>query len=109
MKEAREDSTVLRLVEQQESRPAPRRVGRYDICFELAAGGMATIYLARVDGPGGFRKLVALKCIHPHLVRQSGFVEMFLDEARLASRGSPPNVCSVFDFGFADGTYYNAM
>ena len=108
MKEAREDSTVLRLV-QSEERPAPRRVGRYDICFELAAGGMATIYLARVDGPGGFRKLVALKCIHPHLVRQSGFVEMFLDEARLASRIAHPNVCSVFDFGFADSAYYIAM
>jgi len=107
MTEAREDSTVLRLV--QPDRPAPRRVGRYDICFELAAGGMATVYLARVDGPGGFRKLVALKCIHPHLVRQSGFVEMFLDEARLASRISHPNVCSVFDFGFADSTYYIAM
>ena len=107
MKEAREDSTVLRLVETD--RPAPRRIGRYDICFELAAGGMATIYLARMDGPGGFRKLVALKCIHPHLVKQSGFVEMFLDEARLASRVGHPNVCSVFDFGFADSTYYIAM
>jgi serine/threonine-protein kinase len=102
--EAREDSSILHLV-----RPTPRRIGRYDICFEIAAGGMATIYLARVEGPGGFKKLVALKCIHPHLVRQAGFVEMFLDEARLASRISHPNVCSVFDFGFADSTYYIAM
>lgn len=103
-KESREDSSVLQLI-----RPAPRRIGRYDICFEIAAGGMATIYLARAEGPGGFKKLVALKCIHPHLVRQQGFVEMFLDEARLASRISHPNVCSVFDFGFADSTYYIAM
>jgi serine/threonine-protein kinase len=102
--EAREDSSILQLV-----RPTPRRIGRYDICFEIAAGGMATIYLARVEGPGGFKKLVALKCIHPHLVRQAGFVEMFLDEARLASRINHPNVCSVFDFGFADSTYYIAM
>ncbi len=102
--EAREDSSILTLV-----RPTPRRIGRYDICFEIAAGGMATIYLARVEGPGGFKKLVALKCIHPHLVRQAGFVEMFLDEARLASRITHPNVCSVFDFGFADSTYFIAM
>ena len=34
---------------------------------------------------------------------------MFLDEARLASRIHHPNVCSVFDFGFADGSYYIAM
>lgn len=101
---AREDSALLSIV-----RPAPRRIGRYDICFELAAGGMATIYLARIEGPGGFKKLCALKCIHPHLVRQASFVEMFLDEARFASRIHHPNVCSVFDFGFADGSYYIAM
>ncbi len=87
----------------------PRRIGRYDICFELASGGMATVYLARLDGMGGFSKLVALKCIHPHLVRQEGFVEMFMDEARLASRIDHPGVCAVFDFGFGDGTYYMAM
>jgi serine/threonine protein kinase len=104
MTSAREDSSLLTLV-----KPAPRRIGRYEICFELAAGGMATIYLARVEGPFDFKKLVALKCIHPHLVRQAGFVEMFLDEARLASRIGHPNVCNVFDFGFADSTYYIAM
>jgi serine/threonine protein kinase len=104
MSTAREDSSLLTLV-----KPAPHRIGRYEICFELAAGGMATIYLARVEGPFDFKKLVALKCIHPHLVRQAGFVEMFLDEARLASRIGHPNVCTVFDFGFADSTYYIAM
>lgn len=101
---SREDSSVVTLL-----RPEPRRVGRYEICFELAAGGMATIYLARSEGPGGFRKPCVLKCIHPHLVRDAGFVEMFLDEARLASRINHPNVCSVYDFGFADNTYFIAM
>ena len=91
------------------ARAVPRRVGRYEICYELASGGMATIYLARVQGPGGFMKLVALKCIHPHLVKQEGFVEMFFDEARVASRIQHPNVCHVFDFGFADGVYFIAM
>jgi serine/threonine-protein kinase len=34
---------------------------------------------------------------------------MFLDEARIASRITHPNVCSVFDFGQADGEYFIAM
>ena len=34
---------------------------------------------------------------------------MFLDEARIASRITHPNVCSVFDFGEADGEYFIAM
>ena len=85
------------------------RFGRYEIGFELASGGMASVCLARVVGPGGFEKLVALKRIHPHLARDTAFVEMFLDEARIASRINHPNVCSVFDFGRVDGVFYIAM
>jgi len=85
------------------------RMGRYRLCFELASGGMATVYLARVEGPAGFEKLVALKCIHPHLAKERDFIEMFLDEARIASRISHPNVCAVFDFGREADTYFLAM
>ena len=87
----------------------PERIGRYELCFELASGGMATVYLARVDGASGFEKLVALKRIHRHLAKETKYVEMFLDEAKIASRITHPNVCSVFDFGQADGEYYIAM
>ncbi len=86
-----------------------QKYGRYRLCFELAAGGMGKVFLARAEGPEGFEKLVALKRIHPHLAEERTFVEMFLDEARIASRISHPNVCSVFDFGEQDGTYYIAM
>ncbi|NNE17034.1 MAG: serine/threonine protein kinase, partial [Myxococcales bacterium] len=87
----------------------PERIGRYKLCFELAAGGMATVYLAKVDGAPGFEKLVALKRIHRHLAKEKRYVDMFLDEARIASRITHPNVCSVFDFGHVDGEYYIAM
>ncbi|NNE19488.1 MAG: protein kinase [Myxococcales bacterium] len=87
----------------------PGRIGRYELRFELASGGMGSVYLARLDGTAGFEKLVALKRIHPHLAKESGCIEMFLDEAKIASRITHPNVCSVFDFGQADGEYYIAM
>ncbi|MBW2460452.1 MAG: protein kinase [Deltaproteobacteria bacterium] len=85
------------------------QVGRYQLAFELASGGMATVYLARTQGPAGFDKVVALKRIHPHLAKEGQFIDMFLDEARIASRISHPNVCSVFDFGEAEGSYFIAM
>lgn len=85
------------------------QLGRYQLCFELASGGMATVYLARMDGPHGFEKIVALKRIHPHLVSDRSYVDMFLDEARIASGITHPNVCSVFDFGEFNGEYYLAM
>jgi serine/threonine protein kinase len=91
------------------ARAAPEKIGRYQLCFELASGGMASVYLARAEGTPGFQKLVALKRIHPHLADEKDYVEMFLDEARIASRITHANVCSVFDFGEAEGEYFIAM
>jgi serine/threonine-protein kinase len=91
------------------TRAAPETIGRYQLCFELAAGGMASVYLARAEGSAGLQKLVALKRIHPHLATEQSYVEMFLDEARIASSITHPNVCSVFDCGEADGEYFIAM
>jgi serine/threonine-protein kinase len=83
--------------------------GRYRLLYQIASGGMATVFLARAVGPGGFDRPVAIKRIHPHLARRKHFLEMFLDEARIASRINHPNICTVFDFGAVDGTYYLAM
>lgn len=90
-------------------RATPQRIGRYELRFELASGGMGSVYLARLRGTAGFEKLVALKRIHPHLARTKRYINMFLDEARIASQITHPNVCSVFDFGEAGGEYYLAM
>lgn len=92
-----------------EWRATPHRIGRYELRFELASGGMGSVYLARLKGTAGFEKLVALKRIHPHLARTKRYIDMFLDEARIASQITHPNVCSVFDFGEADGEYFLAM
>ncbi|MBN2359749.1 MAG: serine/threonine protein kinase [Deltaproteobacteria bacterium] len=85
------------------------RLGRYELLYELAAGGMATLYLARATGPAGFEKLVAIKRIHPHLAKQRYFVDMFLDEARIAARLQHPNVAQIFDLGESNGSFYIAM
>src|SRR5690606_30084214 len=87
----------------------PEQFGRYRLCFELASGGMATVYLAHAGGPGRFQKYVALKRIHAHLASRRDFVEMFHDEATIAARISHPNVAAVFDFGEENGVHYIAM
>ncbi|MCB9595310.1 MAG: protein kinase [Sandaracinaceae bacterium] len=87
----------------------PLRLGRFTLCDELGAGGMATVYLARMQLAAGLERLVALKTIHPHLAKERAFVDMFLDEARIASHVTHPNVCSTHDFGEVDGVYYLAM
>ncbi len=70
---------------------------------------MATVYLARMEGPGGFEKMVAVKSIHPHLATRREIVEMFLDEAQIVAEINHPNVCSVIDFGCVNKTYFIAM
>ncbi|MBC7174193.1 MAG: serine/threonine protein kinase, partial [Polyangiaceae bacterium] len=84
-------------------------VGRYVLRSALASGGMASVYLAHLTGPHGFEKTMAVKRIHPHLVRDRRFVEMFLDEARVAALIHHPNVCSVMDFGEDEGAPYIVM
>jgi len=83
--------------------------GRYRLCFEVASGGMATVYLALYQGPVGFERVVALKTIHPHLAKENHFIDMFLDEARIAAHIDHPFVCTVVDFGEAKNSYYIAM
>lgn len=84
-------------------------LGSYRLCFEVAAGGMATVYLALYEGALGFEKVVALKKIHKHLARERQFVDMFFDEARIAAHIDHPFVCKVVDFGNAQDSYYLAM
>ena len=86
-----------------------RWIGDYEIVRRLRVGGMATLYLARLHGAAGFSRLAAIKVIHPHLVEQPQFVEMFVDEARISSYLSHPNIVHVEEFGERDGTYYLVM
>jgi len=72
-------------------------LGRYELIREIASGGMASVFLGRVCGEGGFERLVAVKLMNQHIVRNPDFVAMFLDEARLAARIRHPNVVGTLD------------
>ena len=73
------------------------RLGLYEILGILGTGGMATVYLGRAHAVGGFQRLVAIKYLHPHLLRDEEFIQMFLDEGRLAARIHHPNVVATVD------------
>lgn len=72
-------------------------IGRYTLFDKFATGGMATVHFGRLDGAGGFSRVVALKRLLAHLVQNSEFVEMLLKEARLAGRVRHPNVVQTLD------------
>lgn len=84
--------------------------GRYEPLFRVAAGGMAEVYAARIQGEAGFQKLVAVKRMLPHLASDSGFVDMFLNEAKLAAYVASPHVVQTLDLGRgSDGSLYIVM
>ncbi len=84
-------------------------LGRYALYGEIAAGGMATVHLARLMGPVGFARTVAIKRLHPHLSKDPDFVAMFLEEARLAARVRHPNVVSTLDVVDEDNELFLVM
>ena len=97
------------LVPVVEERRIPEELGKYKIIQRLAIGGMAELFLARVTGLEGFEKYVAIKRILPLYAEDSHFVDMFLDEARLAARLDHQNIVQVHDIGQDDGAYFFAM
>ncbi len=87
----------------------PRRFGKYTLIRKVAAGGMAELYLALHKSVAGFEKLVAVKRVLPHLAEDEAFVQMLLQEARVAAQLDHPNIAHIFDVGVHQGEYYIAM
>ncbi|MEZ4400312.1 MAG: protein kinase [Kofleriaceae bacterium] len=86
--------------------PAPTvsRLGRYEVIRHLASGGMAEIYLAR-DGD----QVVVVKVIGRDRGGDKKFIQMFLDEARVAATLHHPNIAQMLEVGLQDDTYFLAM
>lgn len=87
----------------------PSQIGRYQILGLLGTGGMAEVFLARLTGPSGFERPVVIKRILPHLAREPQFVNMFLDEARIAASIRHQNVVTVQELGQEDGELFLVM
>jgi serine/threonine-protein kinase len=85
------------------------KLDRYELLCPIAEGGMASVWVARQRGKHGFEKLVAVKTILPKFAGDVRFQEMFLDEARIASRIEHANVAQIFDLGEENEILYLVM
>src|SRR5262245_39576031 len=74
----------------------PARIGRHEVLGYIATGGMAELFLGRDPHTG---RPVVIKRILPHLARQSSFVSMFVDEARIGSMIRHPNLVEIYELG----------
>ena len=86
-----------------------RRFGRYELVERIGEGGMSDIYAATMRGAKGFERLLVVKRLKRELSGNPAAVEQFIDEARLGSLLSHPNIVQIYDFGEADDGYFMAM
>jgi serine/threonine protein kinase len=87
----------------------PQLFGKYVLEREIAAGGMARVYLATLRGAVGFEKRLVVKQIRPELASDQAFVQRFVSEAKTAVGLSHPNIVAVYELGVEQGVYYIAM
>lgn len=83
--------------------------GKYQLLERIKTGGMAEIWLARQEGIEDFERLVVIKKVLPGLSEDKDFIEMFLDEGRLAAQLNHPNIVQIYELGQFEDCYYIAM
>jgi len=91
-------------------KPAPTQIGPYQLIAKIGEGGMGTVWLSKLEGRlAGFSKLAVVKELRADLAGSAEFVEMFLNEARLAARLTHPNVVHTYGANEDEGRLYIAM
>src|SRR5205823_3570216 len=96
-------------VQEEEEPKDGIKFGQYVLVEKIATGGMAEVWKARMRGVEGFQKIVAIKKILPHLSDNQDFIEMFIDEAKLAAQLNHNNIIHIYDLGKIQSSYYIAM
>jgi serine/threonine protein kinase len=74
------------------------KLGELEVLDLVATGGMAEVYRARLGG-----KMLAIKRILPQFTKEKDLVQMFVDEAKVASTLRHPAVVRVFDLALTEG------
>lgn len=87
----------------------PEVFGRYILLDRINVGGMAEVFRGKMAGVEGFERMVALKRILPNIASDPDFIEMFVDEAKLAVQLQHANIAQVYELGMEADQYFIAM
>ena len=67
------------------------------------------MYRARREGAAGFERTVVVKKILSSHNEDPQFVDMFINEAKIAARLTHPNIVQVYELGEQDGEFFIVM
>ncbi len=87
----------------------PVKFGDYYLFERVAVGGMAEVFKGVSYGVEGFERLFAVKRVLPSISEDQEFIEMFIDEAKIAVQLTHANIGQIFELGNAENSYFIAM
>jgi serine/threonine protein kinase len=87
----------------------PIPFGKYLLLERISVGGMAEVFKAKAFGVEGFEKIIAIKRILPTMAEDLEFIQMFIDEAKIAGQLSHANICQIFELGKITESHFIAM
>lgn len=70
---------------------------------------MGEVYLGEAPGAANFSKQVAIKCILPHLAKNTDFVQKFIDEANLMVQLQHGSIVPIIELFEEEGLLYLVM
>lgn len=90
--------------------PAPLQIlGHYTLLERVSVGGMAEVFRARDEREQPPSRFLAVKRVLPGLAEDAAFLDMFVEEARLAVQLHHANICDIFELGQQGDLLYLVM
>jgi serine/threonine protein kinase len=87
----------------------PILFGKFCLLERVSVGGMAEVFRAKPMDSPGFEKFLAIKRILPNLAEDDEFIEMFIDEAKIAVQLNHRNICQIYELGRLHDSHYIVM
>jgi len=84
-------------------------LGHYTLLERVSVGGMAEVFRARDERERPPARFLAVKRVLPGLAEDSAFLDMFVEEARLAVQLHHANICDIFELGQQGDLLYLVM
>ena len=88
---------------------APKTIGKYQIANHIASGAYGDVFLAQLEGLGGFKRVFALRTLRADLVPNEAFRGTLEAEIRVAGLLSHGNIVQVLDLGQQGDTPFVVM
>ena len=83
-----------------------KKIKRFKIVEALGSGGMGTVYKAYDPL---LERAVAIKLMHPHLLKNNTSAERIIREAQAAGKVTHPNIVTIYEVGKVRGSWYIVM